>query len=125
MHVFGIAALFGLGAFALAMVVDRYLSIATEFWAFVLIGFGIGAAWLADFDVWQLWGIPARADWIGVTLTGLMIGGIALAYCGVARLLSTISRKVATVSRTALATLRRCPNLTPAALARSAPLRIG
>jgi hypothetical protein len=60
----------GLGAFALAMVVDRSLSIATEFCAFVLVGFGIGAAWLVDFDVWQLWSIRARADWIGVTPSG-------------------------------------------------------
>jgi hypothetical protein len=100
MYVFGIAVLLGLGVFALAMIVDRFLSIAPEFWATVLVGLGIGAAWLVDFDVWQRWGIPARDDWIGVTLTGLMIGGIALACRGVARLLSVFSRKIADEAET-------------------------
>jgi hypothetical protein len=100
MYVLGIAALLGLGAFALAMIVDRYLSIAPEFWATVLVGLGIGAAWLADFNVFQHWGIEVRADWIGVTLTGLMIGGIALAYRGVGRLLSVFSRKIADEAET-------------------------
>jgi hypothetical protein len=76
------------------MIVDRVLSMAPELWATVLVGLGIGAAWLTDFDVWQLWGIPVREDWIGVTLTGLMIGGIALVCRGVGRLLSAFSRKI-------------------------------
>jgi hypothetical protein len=100
MYIFGIAVLLGLGTFALAMMLDRFLSIAAEFWAVALVGLGIGAAWLADFDVWQLWGMPAREDWIGVTLTGLMIGGIALAFRGVGRLLSALSRKVADEAET-------------------------
>jgi hypothetical protein len=100
MYVFGIAVLLGLGVLALAMIVDRVLSVAPELWATVLVGLGVGAAWLADFDVWQLWGIPVREDWIGVTLTGMMIGGIALAYRGVGRLLSTFSRKIADEAET-------------------------
>jgi hypothetical protein len=100
MYVLGIAVLLGLGVFALAMVVDRVLSLAPELGAAVLVGLGIGAAWLADFDVFQLWGIPVREDWIGVTLTGLMIGGIAVVYRGVGRLLSALTRKTADEAET-------------------------
>jgi hypothetical protein len=100
MYVLGIVALLGLGVFALAMVFDRFLSIAPEFWAVVLVGLGIGAAWLADFNVFQLWTIPVREDWIGVTLTGLMIGGIGLACRGVGHLMSVFSRKVADEAET-------------------------
>jgi hypothetical protein len=108
MYVFAIAVLLGLGVFALAMIADRVLSMAPELWATVLVGLGVGAAWLADFDVWQLWGIAVREDWIGVTLTGLMIGGIGLVCRGVGRLLSAVSRKVSDEAETLEATsLRR------------------
>ena len=94
MYIFAIAALLGLGAFGLAMFADRFLSMAREYWAVVLVGFGIGAAWLADFDLWRLWGIAEREHWIGVTLTGLMIGGFGLVFRGVAHLVEAFTRKV-------------------------------
>ena len=94
MYVFAIAALLGLGVFALAMFGNRFVSLAYEFWAVVLVGFGIGAAWLADFDVFELWGIGVREPWIGITLTGLMIGGLGLVYRSVAHLAGMFARKV-------------------------------
>jgi hypothetical protein len=76
MHIFGIVTLLlGLGAFALAMVVDRDLSIATELWAVVLVGLGIGAAWLADFDVWQLWGGRSRSRGTFASRCATAVGG--------------------------------------------------
>ena len=100
MYVFGIAVLLGLGAFALAMVADRYLSAAHEYWAVAVVASGIGLAWLADFDMWRLWGIAEREPWIGVTLTGLMIGGLALGFRGVAHFVSAFTRKVADEAET-------------------------
>lgn len=94
MYVFAIAALLALGAFALAMFADRFVSLAHELWAIVLVGLGIGAAWLADFNVFDLWGITVREPWIGVTLTGLMIGGLALVYRSLGHLARVYTRKV-------------------------------
>ena len=100
MYVFGIAVLLALGAFTVALFADRLLSIAHEFWAFVLVGFGIGLAWLADFDIFRLWNIGVREDWIGVTLTGLMIGGMAYVFHGAFHLGSVFTRKVADEAET-------------------------
>ena len=60
----------------------------------LLLAFGIGLAWLVDFDVWQLWNIAEREHWIGVTLTGLAIGGVAYACHGAAHFVSMFTRKV-------------------------------
>ena len=94
MYAFVIAVLLGLSAFSVAMFADRYLSIAHELWAVVLVGFGVGLAWLADFDLWRLWGLTEREHWIGVTLTGLMIGGFGLVFRGAAHLVSVFTRMV-------------------------------
>jgi hypothetical protein len=94
MYVFAILALLGVGAFAVAAFADRYLSMAREFWAMTCVAFGIGAAWLADFNLWSLWHLPVRAEWIGVTLSGLAIGAVAFASYGAAHFVSTVSRKV-------------------------------
>jgi hypothetical protein len=42
-----------------------------------MVGAGIGLAWAADFNMWNGWELHIRAAWIGVTLTGLTLGGIA------------------------------------------------
>jgi drug/metabolite transporter (DMT)-like permease len=95
MYTFGIAVMLGLAVFAVAMFADRYLSLAQEYWAVVLVGLGVGVAWLVDFNLWREWGMEARRPWIGVTLTGLMLGGLGLGFRGVAHLLSSFTRKVA------------------------------
>jgi hypothetical protein len=65
MYVFGIVALLGVGAFAVAAFADRYLSMAREFWAMTCMAFGIGLTWLADFNLWSLWHMSVRALWVG------------------------------------------------------------
>jgi len=77
MDVFAVLLLFGLGLAALVMLGHRYVTMAREAWAFVTIGLGIGLAWLADFNMWSLWQLHVREPWIGVTLTGLVLAGIA------------------------------------------------
>jgi len=74
MYVFAIALLFGLGIMALSKLAARVLN--TETWALTTVVLGIALAWLANFDVWSAWGVDVRASWIGVTLSGLAIGGI-------------------------------------------------
>ena len=94
MYVFGILVLLGVGAFALAGFADRYISMAHEFWAMTCVAFGIGLAWLAGFNLWSLWHLAVRANWIGVTLSGLAIGAVAFATYGAAHMLSAFTRKV-------------------------------
>lgn len=94
MYVFAIAALLGLGAFGLATFAHRYLSMAREAWAMVLVALGVSAAWLVDFNVFRLWSIDAREGWIGVTLSGLMIGGLGLACRGIAHLAEVLIRMI-------------------------------
>lgn len=94
MYVFGILALLGVGAFAVAAFADRYLSMAREFWAMTCVAFGVGLAWLADFNMFALWHLTVRSNWIGVSLSGLAIGAFAFASYGVAHLLSAFTRKV-------------------------------
>ncbi len=94
MYVFAILALLGVGAFAAASFADRFLSMAREFWAMTCVAFGVGLAWLADFNMWTLWHQTVRYDWVGVTLSGLAIGALGYACHGAAHLLSAFTRKV-------------------------------
>jgi hypothetical protein len=79
MYVFAILVLFGLGVAAVSVFLDRFFArfLVREAWALLAVGVGVALAWLADFDMWARWGEPVRAGWIGTTLTGLALGGIA------------------------------------------------
>ena len=77
MYVFAVAALLGLALVAVAMIAERYLAIVSELYAFVLVALGIGAAWLADFNIFSLWGIGIRYEWVAIGLTGLILAGFA------------------------------------------------
>ena len=77
MYAFAVMALLGLAVLAVAKIADRYLSLAAEAWAFVMAGLGVGAAWLVNFSLFASWALPVRNTAIGVTLTGLAIGGVA------------------------------------------------
>lgn len=52
-------------------------------------------AWIAGFNMATLWGIDMRAVWIGITLHGLVIGGMALLWREILGLVSSLFRKVA------------------------------
>jgi hypothetical protein len=94
MYAFGIAVLLGLAVMAVAAIGERYLLRTNEFRAAVLVALGIAAAWATGFNLWALWGISSRADWLGTTLTGVILGGIAYAWHEVLSLFSGVSRKV-------------------------------
>jgi len=104
MYVFAIALLFGLGILVLVRFVERFLVRLPELLAILLVGLGIGLAWIVNFDVFSDWGLPARAGWVGVTMTGIILGGIGYAWHVVLGLFSGVERKVndeaATMERT-------------------------
>ena len=66
---------------------SRYLSISAEIRAFVLAALGLGAAWLIDLDLFGVLAIATRDSAIGVTVTGLMIGGRGVFLAGDPRVL--------------------------------------
>lgn len=94
MYAFGIAVLLGLAVMVVAAIGERYLLRINEFRAVVLVGLGIAAAWVVGFDLWALWGISSRVGWLGTTLTGVILGGIAYAWHVILTLFAGVSRKV-------------------------------
>ena len=93
MHVFAIAVLFGLGVMAIATWLDSFMPRAHRFNGIVMVVLGVLGAWFADFNLWKLWSIPVRADWIGLVLTGVAIGGAAYAWHEILGVLTSASRK--------------------------------
>jgi len=99
MYAFGIAVLLGLGVMCITRWVERPLQRSRErlpvsLYPMVEVGLGIGLAWAVNFNLWTLWGITMRADWIAVTLTGVAIGGIAQFFTEVLALFSGFGRKL-------------------------------
>jgi uncharacterized membrane protein len=84
MEIFAVMAFFGLGLSVLVMVAHR---------ALVAIAFGVGLAWLADLNMWKLWGVPVREPWIGVTLTGLALAGAAYFWTEILGFFRGLERK--------------------------------
>ena len=100
MYTFGTIALLGLGVLAVGMIGQRYLSLAREYWALLLVALGIGATWLADFSLFAAWGLPVRDHAIGVWLTGLAIAGAAYFWRVVLEFFVGMSRKITDQART-------------------------
>ncbi len=93
MYAFGMLALLGLAVLAVAKIADRFLSLASEAWAFVVVALGVGAAWLVNFSLFSAWSIPVRNSEIGVTITGILIGGAAWFWRPILEFFGGLSRK--------------------------------
>jgi hypothetical protein len=95
MYVFAMAALLGLGVLFVATAAERYppMRDARQLWAVLILALGIGTAWIADFDVWRLWGLPVRWAWVGTTLTGVMLAGLAGVWHELLGLFTGLGRK--------------------------------
>jgi hypothetical protein len=99
MYVLGIAVLFGLGVMCLARCVERPLQQLRErvplaLYPLTEVVLGIALAWAVNFNLWGLWHISMRADWVAVTLTGAALGGIAQFFTEVLAMFSGLGRKL-------------------------------
>lgn len=100
MYTFGLLVLLGLAVLAVAGIAGRYLALASEAWASVLVALGIGAAWLMNLNLFTLWSIPVRNSAIAVTLTGVMIAGAAHFWRVLLGYFHGLSRKLTDEART-------------------------
>lgn len=81
MHVLALSLSLGLAVLFLGRWITRFLPEALrDLDGLAMMTVGILVAWLADFDAWTAWGIPVREPWVGIVLTGLGIGGLALVW---------------------------------------------
>ena len=94
MFAFAMMALLGLAVLAVTAIVSRFLSISAEIRAFALAALGVGAAWLIDLDLFGVLGIDTRHTAIGVTVTGLMIGGAAYFWQEILSFFTGLARKL-------------------------------
>ena len=80
MYVFATALMLGLAVAALARVAERFLVRVPEIRAGLMLVLGIAIAWIGDFNVFALWSMPLRASWMEIGATGLILGGLGVAW---------------------------------------------
>lgn len=94
MYVFAMAMAIGLMVMLAAHVVTHHIAELDNYPFHTLVLFGIGGAWLADFNLWAEWGLSVREEWIGVVLTGVALAGSAHFWNQFLGLMSSMQRKV-------------------------------
>jgi hypothetical protein len=100
MYGFGMVALLGLAVVGVGAVAYRYLSVAREFWALLIVLLGVGAAWLANFDLFAVWSLAVRDHAIAVTLTGFAVAGAGYFWRVILEFFAGFSRKLLDQART-------------------------
>jgi hypothetical protein len=101
MYGFLVMALFGLAVLAVMRVFDRYVSIAPEFKALTMVGLGIGGAWLLNVNYLAgLMLVGGRGGWIGITLTGVIVAGLAYFWDAILGFFGGLTRKYTDQART-------------------------
>ena len=94
MHFFATFLFLSLGVMGLTMLGERGYRRLREGRPFLAGALGIGLAWLANFNMWTGWGIGnLRYDWVGVTLTGLALGGTAVVAHALVSFFTGLHRK--------------------------------
>lgn len=95
MHFFAVLMFFSFGTMAFTMLGERLYRRVHGVRAFVAGGLGIALAWLANLNMWVGWSIShLRYSWVGVTLTGLAVGGAALLLYSIFGMFLGLHRKL-------------------------------
>jgi hypothetical protein len=93
MYGFGVVVLLALAVYAVASIVNRNVQVAREFVAATHVLLGLGAAWLANVNLFNMWAAPVRNHGIGVILTGMAIGGFAIVWREGVEFMAGLERK--------------------------------
>jgi hypothetical protein len=93
MYAFAMMALLGLAILVVPKIGNHYLKQIPGAWAFVLVALGVGAAWLTSLNLFSIWSIPVRNSDIGVTLTGILLAGVAYFWREVLGMFGGLYRK--------------------------------
>lgn len=94
MHYFAVFLFFSFGVMALTMLGERGYYRLREGRPFMAGAWGVALAWLANFNMWLGWHISnLRYGWVGVTLTGVALGGAALVAHAVYGFFAGLHRK--------------------------------
>jgi hypothetical protein len=101
MYGFLVVILSGLAVLAVVHIFDRFISIAPEFKALAMVGLGIGAAWLLNVNYLAgLMLVGARGGWVGITLTGVIVAGVAYFFDAFLGFFAGLTRKHTDQART-------------------------
>jgi len=99
MYALGTVLLLALGIAAVVALV-RYV-LRTPRAVDIAIGLvaAFGITWAADYSMFASWGVAFRQAWMGPVGTGLAIGGLAVAWDEILRLVASFTRHVADEAR--------------------------
>ncbi len=101
MYGFLVMALLGLGVLAIVRIFDRFTSIAPDFKALTMVGLGVGGAWLLNANYLAgLMLVGGRGGWIGITLTGVIVAGVAYFWDAILGFFAGLTRKHTDQART-------------------------
>ena len=94
MRFFAVFMFLSLSVMGLTILGDRLVQRRPDVRAFLAGSWGVALAWLANFNMWTGWHIgDLRYDWVGVTLTGVALGGTAIALHAIVRFFTGLHRK--------------------------------
>ena len=94
MHFFAVFFLFAFGIMAMTMFLHHVFDIHRDRWTVTTSLTGVAMAWLAGFNMWTMWGVSLRYDWVGITLSGMALAGTALLLHTVLGFFSGLDRKL-------------------------------
>jgi hypothetical protein len=94
MYFFAVFFFMALGVMALTMLGESGYRRLRPVRVLVAGGWGVGLAWLANLSMWTGWHIAdLRYPWVGITLTGVALGGTALLVYAVVGFFAGLQRK--------------------------------
>jgi hypothetical protein len=94
MHFFAVFLFMSFGVMAATALGERGYRRLREARPFLAGAWGVALAWLANFNMWTGWSIGhLRYDWVGVTLTGIALGGTALLAYALFAFFAGLNRK--------------------------------